>query len=523
VIEHAADLLSVHAPDGTVRYASPAARALLGRAPDELVGADVLSHIAEEDRELVRDAVREARREGTGSVTFRAERADGEVVWVESSLRAVDGALVAVSRDVTARRRAELALAHRALHDPLTGLPNRALFHDRLALALRRRARRGTGTTAVFFLDVDRFKLVNDSLGHDVGDLLLLEVAARLESAVRPADTVSRLAGDEFTVLCEDVAGELEAVAIAQRIIELFETPFVVGGREIDVSTSVGVALSSGRGGASADALIRDADAAMYRAKDRGKARFELFDATLRAHAVHRLELETELRSAVRRGELRVAYQRQLDLESDETVAYEALARWQHPDRGLLDADDFLPLAEESGLIIAIGEHVLREACAEAVRRDCAVAVNLSPRQVAHPDLPAQVGAALDDAGLEPARLCLEIAERALTPESSGVLCALSDLGVELALDDFGAGAASLAHLRDWPIELVKIDRALVTGDPDVLAAVVALAHALGLETVAEGVETPDQLAALEELGCRRAQGYLLGAPEHPAPALHAA
>ena len=252
MIEHAADLLTVHARDGTCRYASPAARALLGHAPEELVGDAGLAHIVAEDAELVTDAVREAWREGSGTVSFRATRADGEVVWVESSLRAVEDALVVVSRDVTARRRAELALAHRALHDPLTGLPNRALFGDRLALALRRRVRRGTGTVAVFFLDVDRFKLVNDSLGHEAGDLLLLEVAARLESAVRPADTVARLAGDEFTVLCEDVAGELEAVAIAQRIVELFAPAFSVGGREVYVSTSVGVALSSGRGGASA-------------------------------------------------------------------------------------------------------------------------------------------------------------------------------------------------------------------------------------------------------------------------------
>src|SRR3954469_21553290 len=225
VIEHAADLLTIHARDGTCRYASPAARALLGRPPEELVGDTAFSYAIEDDAELLRDAASEALREGTGLVSFRARRADGEVVWLEPSLRAVEDAVVAVTRDVTARRRAELDLAHRALHDPLTGLPNRALFGDRLALALRRRARSGTGTVAVFFLDVDRFKLVNDSLGHDVGDALLLEVAARLESAVRPADTVARLAGDEFTVLCEDVAGELEAVAIAQRVVELFEAP----------------------------------------------------------------------------------------------------------------------------------------------------------------------------------------------------------------------------------------------------------------------------------------------------------
>jgi diguanylate cyclase (GGDEF)-like protein/PAS domain S-box-containing protein len=523
VIEHAADLLTVHARDGTCRYASPAARALLGRPPEELVGDTAFSYAIEDDAELLRDAAIEALREGTGLVSFRARRADGEVVWLESSLRAVEDAVVAVTRDVTARRRAELDLAHRALHDPLTGLPNRALFGDRLALALRRRARSGTGTVAVFFLDVDRFKLVNDSLGHDVGDALLLEVAARLESAVRPADTVARLAGDEFTVLCEDVAGELEAVAIAQRIVELFEAPFNVAGREVCVTTSVGVALSSGRGGRTAEALIRDADAAMYRAKERGKARFELFDATLRAHALRRLELETELRGAVRRGELRVHYQAQIDLTTRAPVAYEALVRWQHPQRGLLSAEEFVPLAEESGLVVALGEHVLREACAEAMRRDVPVSVNLAARQLSHPDLPSSVAATLDAAGLEPERLCLEVGEGALTAETGDVLCALADLGVQLALDDFGAGSASLAHLRDWPIDLVKLDRVLVAGEADVLRAVVELAGALGLETVAEGVETAEQLALLERLGCRRAQGFLLGEPEPAMAALHAA
>jgi len=522
VIEHAADLLSVHAPDGTCRYASAAARAVLGRAPEELVGDNALSHVAADDAALVTDAARDALREGTGAVTFRARRADGEVVWLESSLRAVEGALVAVSRDVTARRRAELALAHRALHDPLTGLPNRALFGDRLALALRRRVRRGTGTVAVFFLDVDRFKLVNDSLGHEAGDALLIEVAARLESAVRPADTVARLAGDEFTVLCEDVAGELEAVAIAQRVVDLFAPPFTVAGREVHVSTSVGVALSSGRGGASAEALIRDADAAMYRAKERGKARFELFDATLRAHAVRRLELESELRRAIPRGELRVDYHPQLDLQTNAIVAYEARVRWQHPRRGLLDADEFLALADETGLVTALGGHVLREACAYAARSDAPVSVSVTARQLAHPDLPRQVAAALDAGGLAPERLCLEVGERALTAETAGELCALADLGVRLALGDFGAGTASLVHLRDWPVELVKLDRALLRGDPDVLAAVVGLAHALGLETVAESVETAEQLALLAELGCDRVQ---LGAlePAAPAAALHAA
>src|SRR4051794_36618185 len=525
VIEHAADLLTVHALDGTCRYASPAARALLGRAPEDLVGDGVFSIVVEEDAELVADAAGEALREGTGGVTFRARRADGDVIWIEASLRAVNDALVVVSRDVTARRSAELALAHRALHDALTGLPNRALFGDRLALALRRRVRRGTGTVAVFFLDVDRFKLINDSLGHDAGDALLLQVAARLEAAVRPEDTVARLGGDEFTVLCEDVAGELEAVAIAQRVVDLFEDPFDAAGREVFVSTSVGVALSTGRTGTTAEALIRDADAAMYRAKERGKARFELFDAPLRAHALRRLELETALRRAIRRGELRVHFQPQVELGGGRVVAREALVRWEHPQQGLLEPAQFLPAAEESGLVVALGAHVLREACARAAQDRLPVAVNLSDRHVAHPDVVSHVAAALDDAGLAPEALTLELREGALGVESTGVLRDLTALGVRLALDDFGTGSSCLAHLRAGPVEVVKLDGALVAGDGAVLAAVVALARALGLEIVAEGVETREQLAALEALGCDRAQGYLLGEPaaHEPARALRVA
>jgi diguanylate cyclase (GGDEF)-like protein/PAS domain S-box-containing protein len=525
LLEHAGDLLTIHDADGTTRSASAAARALLGVDPGALAGTPALDWVAAEDAELVREAAQEALAGGEPIVTFRVRGDGDDVRWVETSLRAADGALVAVSRDVTERRQSELEMAHRALHDALTGLPNRALFRDRLALALRRRMRRGTGTVAVFFLDVDGFKLVNDSLGHDSGDKLLLELAGRLESAVRPEDTVARLGGDEFTVLCEDVAGELEAVAIAQRIVDLFETPFTVTGSEVYVSTSVGVALSSGRTGVRAEALIRDADAAMYRAKDKGKARFELFDATLRAHAVRRLELETALRRAVRRDELRLHFQPQIDLATGAIARYEALVRWEHPDHGLLAPAAFLPAAEETGLVVALGAHVLRKACRQAAHGGVDIAVNLAARHVSHPDVVAHVTAALDAAALAPESLTLEIPEAALGPDTAEALRTLAALGVRLALDDFGTGISALAHLRSGPVEVVKLDGALVAGDAGVLAAVVQLAHALGLETVAEGVETREQLGALESLGCERAQGYLLGepGPKVAAPVLYAA
>jgi diguanylate cyclase (GGDEF)-like protein/PAS domain S-box-containing protein len=529
LFDHAGDLLTIHDADGTTRSASAAARSLLGVDPERLTGTPALDWVVPEDATLLADAAKEAFDGGEPTVTFRVRRGDGEgdgdVRWLETSVRAAEGSLVAVSRDVTERREGELELTHRALHDALTGLPNRALFRDRLSLALRRRIRRGTGTVAVFFLDVDGFKLVNDSLGHDCGDKLLLELAGRLEAAVRPEDTVARIGGDEFTVLCEDVAGELEAVAIAQRVIDLFDEPFTVTGSEVYVSTSVGVALSSGRAGVRAEALIRDADAAMYRAKDRGKARFELFDATLRAHAVRRLELETALRRAVRHDQLRLHYQPQIELTTGATARYEALVRWEHPTHGLLVPEAFLPAAEETGLVVALGAHVLRKACLQAAHGGVDMAVNVAARHVGHPDLVGHVTAALDAAALAPESLTLEIPESALGPDTRDALRTLAGMGVRLALDDFGTGPSSLAHLRAGPVEVVKLDGALVAGDGAVLSAVLQLAQALGLETVAEGVETRQQLGTLEALGCDRAQGYLLGepGPRVAAPVLHAA
>jgi diguanylate cyclase (GGDEF)-like protein/PAS domain S-box-containing protein len=520
VLDYAADLISRHAPDGTCRWASPAARRVLGYEPAQLAGAQPFAHVVAEDAPLLAEAAQQARREGRGVACFRARRADDEVVWLETTLAPAGDDLVAVTRDVSERKATELDLAHRALHDTLTGLPNRALFGDRLALALRRRVRGGTGTVAVFFLDVDRFKLVNDSLGHDAGDALLLEVAARLEAAVRPADTVARMGGDEFTVLCEDVAGELEAVAIAQRVVDLFAEPFSIAGREVYATTSVGVALASGRAGRAQD-LLRDADAAMYRAKERGKARFELFDAPLREHALRRLELETELRRALRQDRLVLHFQPEVAVDGGAVTGYEALVRWDHPTRGLLDAAEFLPLAEETGLIGEIGAWALREACAAAARDGFAVSANVAAREIVDPGFVGTVAAALDDAGLAAEALCLEIGERAITAETVGTLRELAALGVRIALDDFGAAAGSLALLRDCPIDVVKLHSAL---DGAVAAAVVGLARALGLQTVAEGVEREDQLAALPLLGYDRAQGFLLGAPgPAPAPARAAA
>jgi diguanylate cyclase (GGDEF)-like protein len=430
---------------------------------------------------------------------------------------------------VSERKEAELELSHAALHDALTGLPNRALFLDRLALALRRNERR-SGSVAVLFCDLDRFKVVNDSLGHDAGDRLLVDVAGRIAAALRPADTVARFGGDEFTMLCEDIAGEIEAATIAQRIVDVFREPFQLDDGEVFLATSLGIAIARGTDDRAED-LIRDADAAMYRAKERGKGRYEIFDEAMRADAVARLETESALRRALERGELRLHYQPEVELASGAITGFEALLRWEHPTRGLLRPAAFIPLAEETGLIVGIGEWILQQACSEAARwaEPLTLSVNLAPRQLAQPDLVATVRRALAETGIDAARLCLEITESAVMESGAATtaqLRALKSLGVRLAIDDFGTGFSSLAHLRRFPVDVIKIDGTFVAGlgsepqDASIAAAVISLAHALGLTTVAEAVETDEQLGVLRQLGCDLGQGHLFARPQPPEDAV---
>jgi diguanylate cyclase (GGDEF)-like protein/PAS domain S-box-containing protein len=436
-----------------------------------------------------------------------------------------------VLADAFERHAADEALRHRVLHDSLTGLPNRVSFVDTLEDALARATVSGS-PVGILFLDLDRFKLINDSLGHYAGDALLRAVAPRLRAHLRPGDVVARFGGDEFGILIDRLADEGEAVAIADRVAAAFSQPFSIDGVEHFVTASIGIAVAraADRQSVNAELLIRDADAAMYRAKEGGRARCELFDAAMRAGAVRRLELERELRHALDRDELTLHYQPVVDLKSGEITGLEALVRWQHPQRGLLDPSDFVPIAEDSGLIESIGRWVQESACLQVLRwhqerpdsRPFDIAINLSARQVAHRDLAATVEEILARTGLDPVNLRLEITESALVDESAtrfASLEALSEIGVRLVLDDFGTGYSSLASLNRFPFHALKIDRSFVDGlgieqeQTAIVEAVVGMARALSLEFIAEGVESEVQLAELRRLGCDYAQGHLF----HPA------
>jgi len=440
--------------------------------------------------------------------------------------------LIGQVEDVTDRRALRERLAYAAIHDPLTNLPNRVLFMDRLETSLSRAARHGR-QVAVIFLDLDRFKLVNDGMGHAAGDRLLETVAQRLQRIMRPSDTVARFGGDEFVVMCDEITDASVAVEIAERLMEALSPAISLAEGETFATASLGLALSGGDRDTAAS-LLRDADTAMYVAKERGRARIEVFEPKSHAMVLDKMRIRNELHGAVERGEFRVYYQPIVELGTGRVTCVESLLRWQHPERGLLHPGEFLTMAEESGLITPIGAWVLEESCRQAVawteerRRDglggdpISVSVNLSPRQLIEPNLVEEVAAIVARTGIPPETVWLEITEGALaadTESTLGVLRRLRALGVRLAIDDFGTGYASLGHLKSFPVEVLKIDRSFMAGlgrgaeDATIVSSVIALAASLGLECVAEGIEQPYQLEELRSLGCAFVQGFLLGVP----------
>jgi diguanylate cyclase (GGDEF)-like protein/PAS domain S-box-containing protein len=458
-------------------------------------------------------------------------RGDLRVVsWNSTVLHDPKGAIcgmASIGSDVTERRRAEKRLLHDALHDALTGLPNRALFMDRLRTAMARLKRRPTHLFAVLFLDLDRFKVVNDSLGHMAGDQFLVQISRLLQSTLRAEHTVARLGGDEFAILLDDLDDKDDARRVAERIFSALETPLKVSGQDIFATVSIGIAYGGTQYESSED-MLRDADTAMYHAKSMGKARFQIFDDSMHARAVGLLKLEHSLRRATERNEFVLHYQPIVSLKDEKTAGFEALVRWNHPERGIVGPYEFIHLAEETGLIFRIGGWTLREACHWLSRSEnrlpdnLTVNVNLSGRQFSQGDLIEEVQNVLSETGLAPGRLKLEITESVImeNPEMAvDLLKRLRALGTHLCIDDFGTGYSSLSYLLRFPADTLKIDRSFVNAlgkggrNEDIVGAIVTLAKSLDMDLVAEGVETVEQRDILRSLGCNYGQGYLYSRP----------
>jgi len=553
ISENAADMIALVDSNGHRLYNSPAYEKVLGYSAEDLKTTSSMEQIHPDDRPRVLIAAESARLNGTGErMEYRIRHKDGSWRTLESTASPIRNAkgqtdkLVIVNRDITERKRAEELLAHNAFHDGLTNLPNRALFLDRLQHALTLSKRHANYKFAVLLIDVDEFKIINDSLGHTAGDELLIQIGQRLKDAVRRADLVSRprnsgvadkpinddvlarLGGDEFTVLLDDIRDPIEAVRVAERIQTELTTPFVVNQQEIVISASIGIASSTSPH-TQAEDLMRDADIAMYRAKRAGKARCEVSDAAMHASAVKRLTLETDLRKALDQGEFRVFYQPIVSVQTGKITGFEALTRWQRPE-GILAPIAFIAVAEEIGLIVPMNRLLLREAC-EHLRSwqtefpsspPLTMSVNITSKEFAQTDLVSEIGKTLKQTGVDPGCVQFEIIETIAMgdAEKSGqVLSQLKALGVRLSIDDFGTGYSSLSRLRRIPVDTLKIDRAFIMNmDTDsesreIVRIIITLAHNLGLKVVAEGTETEEHIRLLKQLNCEMAQGYMFSRP----------
>lgn len=525
------DITVVTDHDGRVREISASLTNVLGLPPHHVTGRNITELVHPDERGMAKAQFERVLSGGSvDGARWRCRDASGSWRYLETSITNlldvpdVEGIVFNV-RDVTERQGLEDELRHRAFHDSLTGLANRALLRDRIGHAMARRQPRGA---ALLLLDLDAFKDLNDSLGHPAGDHALVVVADRIRRASRPGDTVARLGGDEFAVLVEEPVHPDEAVALGERLIGVVSEPFLWEGHEVSVGTSIGVAFVEPRLDG-ADDLVRNADVALYTAKACGRGQVRVFEASMHDATRARFEVLTELRHAIDNGELLLHYQPVVELDTRRVVGVEALVRWQHPTRGLLTPESFICFAEESGLIVPLGEWVLGEACRAAARwpeqhpgvEPIYVAVNLSARQLDEPDIVTQVARALEASGLDPGRLVLEITETTLmqnVQEALARINSLRGLGVRLAVDDFGTGYSSLSYLHRFPVDTVKIDKAFVDDiasgdDTTFLAAILSLGHALRVDTLAEGIETADQAVTLANLGCRLGQGYHFARP----------
>jgi diguanylate cyclase (GGDEF)-like protein/PAS domain S-box-containing protein len=541
LVQNATDLIAVIDPDTTVRYLSPSITRVLGYASEKVTGRKLLDRIHREDTAGFLASLHELMTKPGAVIAGegRTKHRSGEWRHLEftgtdqRSNRAINGLVLNV-RDVTERKLLEEQLRHQALHDPLTKLANRTRFTDRLEHELLRSTRHGT-QVEVLFMDLDNFKGVNDSLGHSAGDRLLTQVAERVQECLRPADTVARLGGDEFALLLEDIRDQAEATTVTERIFAALHPPFLIEGKELRMGASIGIVLSGPDRAGSAEALLRDADTAMYVAKAHGKGRFEVFEETMQTAMLERLELLADLQRAVDQREFVLHYQPVMSLGDGQLYGVEALVRWQHPTRGLIQPGDFIPLAEESGTIVALGGWILNAACEEAAEwqrtypdvAQWTLSINVSAKQLQHPGFVGDVHAALERTGLEPHRLILEITESVMMQDVSLMMSRLhelKELGIRLAIDDFGTGYSSLSYLRQFPFDLLKIDKSFIddvgdTGrDKELTRAIIELGKTLDLELVAEGIERNDQLARLKILECELGQGFYFAAPlEHQA------
>jgi diguanylate cyclase (GGDEF)-like protein/PAS domain S-box-containing protein len=551
ITENAADMIAVVDRQGNRLYNSPAYEKILGYASEELASTPSFEQVHPDDQARVLQVAQKAYFTGGGErLEYRIRHKDGSWRVLESTSSAIPGSngkadgLVIVSRDITERKRAEALLEHRAFHDGLTNLPNRALFLDRLQRAIAVSQRHREFKFGVLFIDIDKFKVFNDSLGHAAGDDLLIQIARRLTASIRSADTfargtknsqstagdntLARPGGDEFVVLAPELRDPSDAIRMSERLQQRLAIPFAVKGREIVITASIGIVFS-GSSSADAEDVLRDAEIAMYRAKHAGKARCEVFDNAMQADAVKRLQLETDLRKALECDEFRVHYQPLVSLQDTRIVGFEALTRWQRP-QGIVMPGEFISVADETGLILPMNRQLLREAC-QQIRRwqslfpsdpPLCISVNVTAKQFAQPDLDSQIKEILEQTGMDPSWVDLEITENIAMGDaerSAIVLSELKALGVRLSVDDFGTGYSSLSRLQRFPVDTLKIDRSFIAridSDPEtheIVRIIVILAHNLGLKVVAEGIENREQMEMLKHFGCELGQGYLFSKP----------